>query len=256
MFENLHLTFEVYDYLLIFAVTALGTFSAYLRDPQLKAVTATIPVPFGFAYIAIGLPIGAANAGGALLCLLYVHVVRILTYKAHLPIILSIIAGIATFVILGALLLPLTPPGESFFLLICAVNFLLGIILFQTQTYRPGKHHKTHLPLYIKAPAIAGVVTGLMIIKKIIGGFATSFPMMNSIVSYESRYSLGDQCRQLPLFLIAAPFMWISMRYAEIFAKLNHWWVLAIGVTIYMIFFWPLNQELKRRILVTAGKSL
>jgi len=79
--------------------------------------------------------------------------------------------------------------------------------------------------------------------------------MMNSVVSYESRHSLGDQCRQIPLFLIAAPVMWISMRYAETIGKLNHWLVLAIGVTLYMIIFWPLNQELKRRIKATATES-
>ena len=255
MFGHLHLAFEFYDYLLIFVVTALGTFSAYLHDPQLKAVTATVPIPFGFAYIAIGLPIGAANAGGALLCLLYVHVVRILTYKAHLPIILSIAVGIFIFVILGAFLLPLCPEGEGFFFFVCAINFVLGLILFQTQTYEPGKHYKTPLPVYIKAPVVALVITGLMMVKKIMGGFATSFPMMNSVVSYESRHSLGDQCRQLPLFLIAAPVMWISMRYAETIGKLNHWLVLAIGVTLYMIIFWPLNQELKRRIKATATES-
>lgn len=243
-----HLAFEFYDYLLIFVVTVLGTFSAYLHDPQLKAATATIPVPFGFAYIALGLPIGAANAGGALLCLLYVHIVRILTYKAHFHVVFSIIAGIATFVILGAFFLPLLPQGEWFFWLMCAANLVLGIILFQTQTYHPGKHYKTPLPVYIKTPAVALVVTGLMVIKKLIGGFATSFPMMNSVVSYESRHSLGDQCRQLPLFLIAAPFMWISMRYLEMQAGLNHWIVLLIGVTLYMTIFWPLNTELKRRI--------
>ena len=47
-------------------VTALGTLSAYLKDPQLKAVTATIPIPCGFAYIAVGLPMGAASRLAAL----------------------------------------------------------------------------------------------------------------------------------------------------------------------------------------------
>jgi hypothetical protein len=61
MIDKLNLCFGFYDYLLIFAVTALGTFSAYLKDPQLKAVCATIPVPFGFAYLALEMPIGAAQ---------------------------------------------------------------------------------------------------------------------------------------------------------------------------------------------------
>ena len=43
MLDVLNLHFSFYDWLLIFMVTALGTLSAYLKDPQLKAVTATIP---------------------------------------------------------------------------------------------------------------------------------------------------------------------------------------------------------------------
>ena len=68
MWQNLNFNFEPYDWLLIFMVTALGTASAYMKDPQLKAVAATIPIPCGFAYIAVGLPMGTANAISALLC--------------------------------------------------------------------------------------------------------------------------------------------------------------------------------------------
>lgn len=131
--------------------------------------------------------------------------------------------------------------------MICAFDFSLGVLVFQKQSYRHGVRHKTPLPVYIKAPAVAAVVAMLMVIKKILGGFATSFPMMNSIVSYESRHSLGDQCRQLPLFLIAGPFMFIVMRYTELLLHFNRWIVLAIGVTLYMALFYPLNKELKRR---------
>jgi hypothetical protein len=71
--------------------------------------------------------------------------------------------------------------------------------------------------------------------------------MMNSIVSYESRFSLGDQCRQLPLFLIAGPFMFAEMRYLEIGLGLNHWIVLLCGYVLFAAIYWPLNKELKRR---------
>ena len=75
MLENLNFHFAFYDWLLVFMVTALGVFSAYTKDPQLKAVAATIPIPCGFAYIAVGLPMGAANAISGFMCLLYVHIV-------------------------------------------------------------------------------------------------------------------------------------------------------------------------------------
>ncbi len=247
MFEALNFHFSAYDWLLVFMVTALGTLSAYLKDPQLKAVTATIPIPCGFAYIAVGLPMGTENAVSGFMCMLYVHIVRILHYKVKIPIVPSIIAGLAFFVALGTFLHARIPEGEAYFIGACVFDFVIGVIFFQKQKYKAGVRYKTPLPVYIKAPAIAGVVSGLMFIKRLMGGFCTSFPMMNSIVSYESRYSLGDQCRQLPLFLIAGPFMFITMRYIEIGFGLNHWIVLLIGYIVFALIYWPLNKELKHR---------
>ena len=253
MFEALHFSFSFYDWLLILVVTALGTFSAYLKDPQLKAVTATIPIPCGFAYLAVGEPMGAANALSAILCLFYVHIVRALHYKVKVPIVPSILIGLASFVLLGVAIRPRVPQGEAFFLGVCAFDAILGGVLFQTQAYRPGIRHKTPLPVYIKAPAIAAVVTGLMLIKRLMGGFCTSFPMMNSIVSYESRHSLGDQCRQLPLFLIAAPFMFAEMHFIETRLGWNHWAVLLCGYALFAVIYCPLNRELRRRIAAAEG---
>ena len=247
MLASLNLHFSLYDWLLIFMVTALGTLSAYLKDPQLKAVTATIPIPCGFAYIAVGLPMGAANAISGFMCFLYVHIVRILHYKIKVPIVPSIIAGLAFFVIMGTFLMPRIPNTEACFIGACLFDLIVGIVVFQKQTYKSGVRYKTPLPIYIKAPAIASVVSGLMLIKQLMGGFCTSFPMMNSIVSYESRFSLGDQCRQLPLFLIAGPFMFVEMRYLEIGLGLNHWIVLLCGYILFAAIYWPLNKELKRR---------
>ena len=256
MLESLNFHFAFYDWLLVIVVTTLGTISAYLKDPQLKAVTATIPIPCGFAYIAVGLPMGAANAISGFMCLLYVHIVRILHYKVKGPIVLSILAGLAFFVTFGTFLMPRIPDSEPFFIGVCIFDCLVGIILFQTQTYKPGVRYKTPLPVYIKAPAIAFVVSGLMLIKRLMGGFCTSFPMMNSIVSYESRYSLGDQCRQLPLFLIAAPFMFVEMHFIETRLGLNHWIVLLCGYALFAAIYWPLNQELRRRVRAAGGIEL
>ena len=247
MWQNLNFNFEPYDWLLIFMVTALGTASAYMKDPQLKAVAATIPIPCGFAYIAVGLPMGTANAISALLCLMYVHVVRIGHNRLHIPIVPSIIIGLAIFVVIGTTLQPIVPDNEPVFFAVCLFDFLLGVLIYFKQPYKSGVPYKTPLPVYIKAPAIALVVSGLMVIKRLMGGFCTSFPMMNSIVSYESRYSLGDQCRQLPLFLIAGPFMFVEMRLLETRLGLNHWIVLLCGYILFAFIYWPLNKKLKLR---------
>lgn len=247
MFESLNFDFSFYDWLLIFMVTALGVFSAYTKDPQLKAVAATIPIPCGFAYIAVGLPMSTANAISGFMCMLYANAVRLLHYKAKVPIVPSIVIGLAGFVALGTFLMPRVPDSEPAFIAVCIFDLVVGIVMFQKQTYKSGVRYKTPLPIYIKAPAIAGVVAGLMLIKRLMGGFCTSFPMMNSIVSYESRFSLGDQCRQLPLFLIAGPFMFVTMHYIETRLGLNHWIVLLCGYVVFASIYWPLNKELKRR---------
>ena len=114
-------------------VTALGTLSAYLKDPQLKAVTATIPIPCGFAYIAVGLPMGTENAVSGFMCMLYVHIVRILHYKVKVPIVASIIAGLAFFVALGTFLHSRIPQGEAYFNGACIFDFIIGVIFFQKQ---------------------------------------------------------------------------------------------------------------------------
>ncbi|MCI5601605.1 MAG: hypothetical protein SOZ02_02365 [Hallerella porci] len=248
MFSALNFDFSFYDWLLIIVVTFLGTASAYLKDPQIKAVLATIPIPCGLAYIAVGLPIGTANAISALMCLLYVHIVRVMHDKMRIPIVVSIILGLVFFVLLGALLLPRIPESEIFFVGFCLFDIILGVIIFQKQTYAPGVRYKTPLPVYIKAPAIAAVVSCLMLVKNLMGGFCTSFPMINSIVSYECRFSLGDQCRQLPLFLIAAPLMFIEMHFIETRFEINHWCVLFFGYILFSLIYFPLNQELKRRV--------
>ena len=246
--ESLNFNFSFYDWLLVFMVTALGTLSAYLKDPQLKAVTATIPIPFGFAYLAVGKIIDTPNVIAGFYCLLFAQLVRLLTYKLKCPIVLSIILGLAFVVLAGTSTLPLLPPdNDAIFVCACLFDFAVGITLFQNQKYKSGVRYKTPLPVYIKASAIALVVGGLMVIKQFMQGFCTSFPMMNSIVSYESRHSLGDQCRQLPLFLMVAPFMFMVMRYTELWFGLNHWIVLILGWIVYTPPYMMLNKELKRR---------
>ena len=138
MLESLNFHFSGYDWLLIFMVTALGTLSAYLKDPQLKAVTATIPIPCGFAYIAVGLPMGTENAVSEFMCMLYVHIVRILHYKVKVPIVASIIAGLAFFVALGTFLHSRIPQGEAYFIGACIFDFIIGVIFFQSKSTSPA----------------------------------------------------------------------------------------------------------------------
>ena len=56
--------------------------------------------------------------------------------------------------------------------------------------------------MWIKFPAIVGVVLGLVAIKSLLGGFMTLFPMVGVIAAYEARHSLWTMCRQVPVIML------------------------------------------------------
>lgn len=240
--------FTPYDILLLGAVTALGTFAAYIKDPQVKAGMGTIPIPFSCAWLAVGAPVDTSNALGQFLILAYVHIVRVLHDRYRAPILPAIAVGIATYAGMGALLYKTIPHSETAFWIANVLSVLTGLWLFRTQDYSVGVSYRTPLPAPLKAGAIATVLLFLITIKKSLGGFATFFPMMGSVTSYESRHSLRDQCRQMTLFMIAGPGLLIPMRYTQVFLGWSKWSVLLTGVIVYMAIYWPLNLAVKRRI--------
>ncbi len=240
--------FSPYDLLLLVAVTALGTFSAYIKDPQVKAGMGTIPIPFSCAWLAVGAPVDLSNALGSFLILAYVHLVRVQHDRWNVPIVPAIALGIGAYAGLGILLYKFVVHSEARFLLANALSMALGLWLYVTQDYRKGVSYRTPLPPPLKAGAIAGVLALLIFLKKFLGGFAPFFPMMGSVTSYESRHSLKDQCRQMSLFMIAAPLMLLSMRHAQMQLNWAKGLVLLAGVSVYMAVYWPLNLSVRRRI--------
>lgn len=240
--------FNPYDLLLLVAVTALGTFAAYIKDPQVKAGMGTIPIPFSCAWLAVGAPVDLSNALGSFLILAYVHLVRVQHDRLNIPIIPAIALGIGAYAGLGALLYRFVEPSEARFYLANALSMVLGAWLYATQDYRAGVSYRTPLSPPLKAGAIAGVLLLLIFLRKFLGGFAPFFPMMGSVTSYESRHSLKDQCRQMSLFMVAAPPMLMAMRYTQIQLHWAKGFVLLIGVCCYMAVYWPLNLSVRRRI--------
>ncbi len=241
-----------YDVLLLVAVTALGTLSAYIKDPQVKAGMATIPVPFSCAWLAVGAPVDSSNALGQFLIVGYGQLVRLLHDRYRVPIVPAIGLAIAAYALMGAWLFRHVPHSEALFWSLHALAIVAGWWLFHSQDYSAGVSYKTPLPVPVKGAAIMGVLVLLIAIKKALGGFATLFPMMGSITSYESRHSLRDQCRQLSIFLIAGPALLAPMRVAQVYAGWSKWPVLLLGVCCYMAVYWPLNLAVRRRIAARA----
>ncbi|HSQ41948.1 MAG TPA: hypothetical protein VLM37_06695 [Fibrobacteraceae bacterium] len=238
--------FGFFDWLLILCVSVFGTFSSKVRDPQIKAVFATVPVPFSLVWLAVGLPVASSNVAGSFLILAYVHGVRILHDRAHVPIIPSIAFGIALYAGIGALLAHRIPDNLSVFLFLSALSLLSGALILVFQNYRSGVFYRTPLPPLPKFVSIFCVVTGLVWIKGLLVGFAPFFPLMNSVISYEARHSLPTQCRQIPVFMVAASPMLVWMRFAECSWNWPRGWVLATGVTLYMLVFLPLNAKVRK----------
>jgi len=247
------LALDFWDWLLVLLVAAFGTISSFVRDPQIKAVFATVPVPFGLAWLAVGLPVGVYNAAGMFLVLVYVHTVRIFHEKG-IPILVSIGLGISTYIVGGLFLIQYLLDEPWVFHILTAMAAGTGILLLKIQRHHIGTPYRTPLHPIPKFLAMFGVVYGLALIKQWLLGFTPFFPMMNSITSYEARHSLWVQCRQIPVFLVAAWPMLEVMYSAE-----RHWhwgraWVLTSGVVLYMVVFLPINHWLRRQTMVTVSQ--
>lgn len=244
---ELKIAFNFWDWLLIVVVALFGTISSFVKDPQIKAVYATVPVPFSLAWLAVGLPVNVNNAAGVLLVLVYVHVVRV-AYQMGIPIIFAIAIGIAFYVSGGVLMVKTLPQSEWLFVFLLIFAFVLGVVLLKTQKMHLGSQYRTNLNPIVKFASLFSVVFVLALIKKSLLGFTPFFPMMNSITSYEARHSLWVQCRQIPVFMVAVPWMLASMRYLELYVTSNRFMVLSVGVLLYMIVFLPTNKWLRKQV--------
>jgi len=243
----MHFTF--YDWLLILCVTAFGTVSSFVRDPQIKSVFATVPVPFSLGYLAVGLPIMGANIVGAFLLLAYAHTARILHDRFKWPIVPSIAVGVSTYVLIGAFFAKRVPAGGLLFVSLCVMCSLCGIFLLWKQDYHAGVQYRTPLHPLPKACAIFSVVVVLAMLRHFLLGFTPFFPIMNSVTSYEARHSLATQCRQIPVFLVPAGFMLGLMRYLEVTVGVARCWVLTSGVLLYLTIFIPINAWVRKKTL-------
>jgi len=197
------MTLGFWDIALLVLVGGQATLLSYVRHPKWKALILALPIPFTLAALAVGSPVGPTHVVALNLLLAYTHGVRFLHKRAGLPIIPSIILSAAGYCGAGAFLRPIMPQGEAVFWGACVLT--LGIAVTVHILYRcpeePG--HRTHLPVWIKFPLVIGVIFLLILIKGLLGGFMTMFPMVGVMASYEARTSLGAVCRAIPDFMFA-----------------------------------------------------
>ena len=230
--------FSPWDLALLAVVTVMGTLLAYLPDPRWKAFLLSLPFPFTLANLSLGQPVGPSHALGMWTFLLFVHLVRWLHRGLRLPILPAIAIPAGLNLALGAVLNRLVPDSPGVFWALLAAAVAAGGVLLLSLPARPEPAHRSPLPVGVKLAAIAAVVAGLVLLKKVLGGFMTMFPMVATIAAYEARHSLWTLGRQVPVVMVTmGPMMaamWLLQRFAgaSVALSLLGGWVVFLSILV------------------------
>lgn len=202
----------LWDLLLIAGVTLQATVVAYVRAPRLKALVYSVPLPFSIANIALGAPVGTAHVVGLLNLLLYINLVRWLHQSLRLPIVPSIVASALAYTGIAAVVNPILPVTDASFWIAWSATIGVGVVLQLVTGHRDEPGHRSPLPVPVKAGIIAGVIVTLVLLKKVLGGFMATFPMVGVVGAYEARHSLWTLSRSGPAIVLGLGSMAGAMR--------------------------------------------
>ncbi len=203
---------NLWDGVLLAAVTLQATAIAYAYQPRHKALLITLPIPFSIATLAIGRPVDGTNVLGLGLLFGFTWAVWYLHTRRAWPIVAAIVSAALGYILMGALIARRLPDhGTAFWTAAvgCAV-VATGLLHRLPQRDEPG--HRSPLPVYVKVPIILGVVAGLILIKGWLRGFVTVFPMVGVIAAYEARNSLWTMVRQIPVLMLALLALMVVLR--------------------------------------------
>lgn len=231
-----------WDILLLAVVTLMSAAVAYLHHPKWKALVLSMPIPFSMAAMALGSPVDATNVVGLGVLLAYTHAVRVMYIRLRVPIVAAIALAAAMYCGVAMLLAGAIPPNDAWFWGSAAAAMVVAAALTWLLPARPEPGHRTPLPVWIKVPIILVVVAGLILIKKLLGGFVTMFPMVSLVAAYEARKSLWTICRQIPILMLASAPMMAAMRLTQ--GTLGLGGALAVGWIVFLAILLPLNRLL------------
>ena len=229
----------IWDLVLLLVVTTQTTVVAYVRQARWKAFVLLFPFPFTAATLAVGKEVGVAAVGGFSLLLVFGYGLRWLHHHLRLPIIPAIIIPAALYCVLGAVLVDRLPRSSaafwSFIALLCTVA---GVLFWQTkQEIEQG--HRTPLPLWKKLPIVALVVMLLIVLKSVMQGFITAFPMVGITSAYENRYSLRTFSRHMPMIVLTVtPIIVMSRLTHRVFGLA---WSLGVGWIGFFLVLGPVT---------------
>jgi hypothetical protein len=237
--------FTAWDWALVAVVTVQATLLAYLRHPQAKAFLLTLPIPFSLAALSLGRPLDVTNVAGLLTLLAFTHGVRLLHYRLRVPIVPAIAMAAAGYLLAASGLAAILPRTPTAFWLTAGFTFGLGLLMARLFPHVTEPGHRSPLPIWIKAPLVAGVILLLVVLKHHLQGFMTVFPMVGVIAAYEARHSLGTVCRQIPIIIFSLLPMMILIRLVQ--PALGMPRALALGWAALLIILTPLTLRQWRR---------
>lgn len=194
----------------ILAVSLDATALAYVRQPKWKAIVLSLPIPFTAMTLSSGRPVDVTTVLGVPLFFLFMQAVRWLHQERRVPIVPAIAMGAALYCGLGAGLAAVAPRTPASYWLATAATFVFGLVMFRVLPYRAEPGHRSNLPVWIKWPILAAIVTFLVASRGVLQGFATVFPIMGTFTCYEARHSLWTVARQAALITMILAVMFIG----------------------------------------------
>ena len=211
--------------------------AAYVRQPGWKAIVLSLPFPFTLMTLASGRLIDASSVQGMALLFVFLLTVWFLHGKQRVRIVPAIALAALGYCAVGWLIATtLSRTSVTFWISVVAV-FGLGLVLRLTLPRRSEPGYRSALPVWIKMPVIAGIILFLIIARNFLQGFATVFPIMGTIGSYEARFSLWTYVRQGPVIMVSMSVMMAAGYLVQ--DRLGLGGALAVGWLAFLAVFLP-----------------
>lgn len=249
----MNMNIDLWDVLLVLAVSVQATVLAYLYHPKWKALILSLPIPSTLAVLSLGSPINATNVLALVVLFIYTHGVRLLHQKLCLPIIPAIVLSALGYCLIGSVIVKILPDTDVTFWIASAGVLCLAVLFYIILPHRDEPGHRSPLPIWIKLPIIVVVVLFLVIVKNILQGFMTLFPMVGVVASYEARHSLWTIGRQIPVIMLTMTPMLIVCRLTQ--QSIGLGFSLALAWAVFLIILISFTH-LTKKIQMVRSESL
>jgi len=230
---------NIWDLLLIIFVSIQTIIISYVYSPEGKAIAMSFPTTFTFATLSLGNEINTTNVLGLILLFFFIQGIRIMHQKVNIPIIPAIGIGIIGYCSIASFIVQRIPSNDLFFWVTSFITIIFGILLYKIIPCCQESGHRTELSIWLKVPIIISVIIFVVLIKKNLSGFMTTFPMVGVITCYEARKSLWTVGRLVPVLILSFVPVMVFIRISQQTIGLGS--AIVIGWLIFFCIFIPLT---------------